>query len=43
MDVQTADFFTIRNGQLAELRRLLDVHTMMEQMQPTPTQHEAST
>jgi ketosteroid isomerase-like protein len=42
MDIRGADFFTMAHGQLAELRRFLDVRTLTEQMQPAPPQPEAS-
>jgi ketosteroid isomerase-like protein len=42
IDLRAADFFTIRNGQLAGLRRFLDFRTLMEQTQPKPVQQEAS-
>ncbi len=43
VDLRGADFFTIRHGQLAELRRFLDFATLREQMQPTSAQQAAST
>jgi len=42
IDLRAADFFTIRNGQLAELRRFLDFRTLVEQTQPVPARQEAS-
>ena len=42
MNIRIADFFTIQNGQLAELRRYLDFQTLAKQMQPKDTQQEAS-
>jgi ketosteroid isomerase-like protein len=42
IDLRGADFFTIRNGHLAELRRFLDFRTLTEQTQPKPAPQEAS-
>jgi ketosteroid isomerase-like protein len=42
IDIRGADFFTVAHGQLAELRRFLDVRTLTEQMQPAPPQPEGS-
>ena len=42
IDLRAADFFTIRDGQLAELRRFLDFQTLAEQTQPASAQQEAS-
>ena len=41
VDLWGADFFTIRQGQLADLRRFLDFATLREQMQPTSAPHDA--
>ena len=41
MNIRIADFFTIQNGQLAELRRYLDFQTLAKQMQPKDAQQEA--
>jgi ketosteroid isomerase-like protein len=35
VDVRAADFFRVRNGQLAELRRFLDFESFDQQLQPT--------
>lgn len=43
MDLRGADFFTVRNGQLAELHRLLDFQTLQEQMQPRQADQETPT
>ena len=43
IDLRAADFFTIRDGQLAELRRFLDFQTLTEQAQPASAQQGAST
>jgi ketosteroid isomerase-like protein len=42
IDLRAADFFTLRNGQLAELRRFLDFRTLTEQKQPAPIAQEAN-
>jgi ketosteroid isomerase-like protein len=42
IDLRAADFFTLRNGQLVELRRFLDFRTLMEQTQPKSAQQETS-
>ncbi len=36
IDLRAADFFTVRNGQLAELRRFLDFRTLDAQLPPAP-------
>jgi ketosteroid isomerase-like protein len=38
VDLRAADFFTVRNGQLAELRRFLDYRTLMNQLHPPATE-----
>ncbi len=43
VDLRGADFFTIRHGQLADLRRFLDFASLREQMHPTSAPHAAST
>ena len=43
LDLRGADFFTIRQGQLAELRRFLDFATLQAQMHPTSAPHDART
>ena len=43
VDLRGADFFTIRQGQLADLRRFLDFATLQAQMQPTSAPHDART
>ena len=42
INIRIADFFTIQNGQLAELRRYLDFQTLAKQMQPKDTQQQAN-
>jgi ketosteroid isomerase-like protein len=41
IDLRAADFFTVRDGQLAELRRFLDYRTLMSQLHPPSTEPEA--
>lgn len=38
IDVRAADFFTVRDGQLAMLHRFLDFESLHEQMSPTPAE-----
>jgi ketosteroid isomerase-like protein len=38
IDVRAADFFIVRNGRLAELRRFLDFQGFEQQMQAPPAQ-----
>jgi hypothetical protein len=38
IDLRAADFFSIENGQLAELRRFLDFHSLNQQRQPGSVQ-----
>jgi ketosteroid isomerase-like protein len=37
IDMHAADFFTVRDGRLAELRRFLDFNTLGAQIEPPPT------
>jgi ketosteroid isomerase-like protein len=37
VDVRAADFYVVRDGQLAELRRFLDFKSLHEQMRRRPT------
>jgi ketosteroid isomerase-like protein len=38
VDVLAADFFTVRNGRLAELRRFLDFQSFEQQLRPHAAQ-----
>jgi ketosteroid isomerase-like protein len=42
IDVLAADFFTVRDGRLAMLRRFLDFETLNDQRSPTPAAEPAS-
>jgi len=42
MNVRIADFFTVQDGQITELRRYMDFQSMVQQMQPKSEHHEAS-
>ena len=42
IDMHAADFFTVRDGRLAELRRFLDFSTLMDQLEATPAADSAS-
>jgi ketosteroid isomerase-like protein len=41
IDLRAADFFTVVDGQLAELRRFLDYRTLMNQLNPPPAEPAA--
>ncbi len=43
VELRGADFFTIRQGQLADLRRFLDFASLRAQMHPTSAPHDART
>lgn len=43
IDILAADFFTVRDGRLAILRRFLDFETLKAQCSPTATAEAAST
>jgi ketosteroid isomerase-like protein len=42
IDLQAADFFTVRDGRLAVLRRFLDFETLEAQMSPDPAEQPAA-